>query len=415
LKPSQESLEQLLAFREIVDEAKARARLEQGLAELRSQLFASPYYRKTLGALGLSPRDLSSLDDLRAFPLLDRPTLGKEWRDLPNLDSADPRCRDAVVIRSSGSTGAPIRVLRDGYELLHMWTVLRFWAQILGISLPPSPKVVLLCTLPGGLEYTSSLPLLDDGTLIRVSTKKPDPLRRLLDAAPQVIFSDPAGLHWLTAQSQQPSPLLTLTSAQLFSPALRQALAEVNRAPVVNYYATSETGPLAWECLEAPGRFHLLHPEVWVESVDGELVVTRLRSSLLPLLRYRTGDAGAVKFGRCSCGHRGWTITGFTGRRACELQTPSGELVDAWQLAFLFKHHPLEDFRLTQTDLSSFELEVVTDASDLRDLSDTLVAALKVMGWPDPKVQARKQRSPFSRELKPEPFRNRFFSAQRAL
>ncbi len=117
--------------------------------------------------------------------------------------------------------------------------------------------------------------------------------------------------------------------------------------------------------LDAPGRFHVLLPDVWVESREGELVVTRLRPSVLPLLRYRTGDRGEVAPDECPCGYRGWSITGLTGRRECLFRTPGGRLVDAWRLVWLFKHYPLHSFRLTQCTLTGFALEVVADRAVL--------------------------------------------------
>src|SRR6185369_1121295 len=101
-----------------------------------------------------------------------------------------------------------------------------------------------------------------------------------------------------------------------------------------------------------------LLPEVWVEAVEGELVVTRLRPSVLPVLRYRTGDAGEVRADACACGYHGLTITGLTGRSACLFHRPDGVEVDAWRLAVVLKYSRLRGFRLTQDGPESFRLEV---------------------------------------------------------
>jgi phenylacetate-CoA ligase len=414
--PSEEALARLLEFQTVRDEADARARLESHLPALRELLARSPYYADLLRAHGLSPHDLRTLDDLRYFPALDRSTLKEQWKDVPALDLGDPRGADMAVILSSGSTGDPVRVLRDGYDLLHMWTVTRYWCAALGVDLPREPSVVLLDTLPGGLEYESRLPTFLDGRLRRISTVRPRPLERLLEAAPHVLFSDPSGFHWLAGQDRVPAPRLMLSSAQHFPRELRARVASRIRAPVVNYYSTSETGPIAWECLEKPGFFHVLSPDVWVESLPpressagpGELVVTRLRPSALPLLRYRTGDSGIVSFETCPCGRRGWTIAGFEGRRACRFVDPSGGDVDAWQLAWLFKHHALDEFRLTQRGTSDFLLEVVARdpaPETSRSLCDRLSGALRLLGWGEPAIELR-----FPAEIpvsgsKPCPFR----------
>jgi phenylacetate-CoA ligase len=422
----EEALRRLLAFRDVRDERDARSRLEALFPGFRRSLFRSPYYAGLLEAKGLSPEDLATLEDLRGFPMLDRATLKARWRDLPALDLGDPGCADAVVIRSSGTTGDPADVLRDGYDQLHMWTVLQYWSAILGVELPRAPVVVLLCALPGGLEYESRLPTLFDGTLLRISTVRPRPLERLLDADPHVLFSDPAGFHWLAARERVPGPRLMLSSAQHFPRALRERVAERVEAPVVNYYSTSETGPIAWECLGSPGRFHVLAPDVWVESIasetgagssgagaqgaaaSGDLLVTRLRPSALPLLRYRTGDAGTVAFGTCACGHAGWTIDGFEGRSACFFVNPRGESVDAWQLAWIFKHFPLRAFRLTQSGRETFRLEIAAGAEGKESapaLLERLSGALILMGWKAPEIEAIPVEEIDCSGQKPTPFR----------
>jgi len=128
-----------------LDETRGRQRLETALPWLRAALWASPGWRRRLRALGLSPDDLSGLDDLAGFPLLERHELAEAWRELPVVrDGSD----DLVVVESSGSTGRPLRIVRDEYDCLHMWAVLRFWTSRLGIALPPRPRVVLLPPRP---------------------------------------------------------------------------------------------------------------------------------------------------------------------------------------------------------------------------------------------------------------------------
>lgn len=201
------------------------------------------------------------------------------------------------------------------------------------------------------------------------------------------MFSDPAGLHWLAGEERPWRPRLLLSSAMHLSPALRARVAARLDVPVLNYYSCAETGPLAWECVEAAGRVHVLLPDVFLESVAGELVVTRLRASVLPLVRYRTGDAGDVVPDSCGCGHRGLTITGLTGRRSCRFVTPGGERVDAWRLAWVFQHLPLDAFRLTQEGLDRFRLETVGETPETAvGLLSRLAATLAALGWRAPRV-----------------------------
>jgi phenylacetate-CoA ligase len=97
-------------------------------------------------------------------------------------------------------------------------------------------------------------------------------------------------------------------------PATRQRLAEGWGARVFDHNGMTETGPLGFECIEAPGGLHLLEAACWPEVIDpvtgqpmpagteGELVITSFRRTASPLIRYRTGDLVRVDPGPCRCG-----------------------------------------------------------------------------------------------------------------
>jgi phenylacetate-CoA ligase len=373
------------------DEARARRHIEARLPILAARLLRSPRWIERLRAAQIAPGELS-LATLGHVPVIDRETLARDGDGLVGWAEGD----DLVVVKSSGTTGEPVRVVKDRWDSLHMWAFLAFMGERLQIQLPPRPRVVLLDALPGGLEYSVRLRLVGDGrgALHRLNLGRADAEARLARARPSVLFSDPEGLHWLARRPERVPPLL-FTSASYFGPAQRAAFPAT---PIVNYLATTETGPIAWECLERPSSFHVLAPEVWVESVDHQLVVSRLRDSALPLLRYATGDRGEVAREACACGFHGWSIAGFTGRRACHFERPDGGRVDAWSLAWLFKQHDLRRFQLRQLGTTHFAL-----AGGTPGLLADLRRALGVLGWPAEIVIDTAELPPAG--LKPEPFR----------
>jgi phenylacetate-CoA ligase len=377
----------------VADESVARRDVEARLPILAARLLRSPFWIDRLRAAGLAVGELS-LTSLALVPPIDRATLAALGDDLVGWNEGD----DLVRVKSSGTSGAPVGVVKDRWDSLHMWAFLAFCLERWAVALPARPRVVLLDALPGGLEYSVRLRLVGDGggALHRLSLARPDAERRLRRADPAVIFADPAGLHWLASRRGSCCPRLILTSASHFGAEQRTAFAGV---PVVNYYATTETGPIAWECLLRGGAFHVLAPEIWLESVDGELLVSRLRDSALPLLRYATGDRGQVERDVCMCGFHGWTLTCFSGRSACLFRTPAGHEIDAWSLAWLFKQHDLGGFQLCQIEAQRFTLAVDRPSPALLD---QLRQALVVLGWPAPRIDVVPA-GPAA--LKPVPFR----------
>ena len=374
--------------------------VEDRLAALRRRLWRAPGWLARLHAAGCSPDDLQGLDDLEHFPILTRAELAASYAELTDLDDTDPELHLATT---SGSSGIPLLVPRSGYDGLHMWAILRFWIARLGRDLPPRPRLVLLCTLPGGLEYSVRAPQFHGGALHRISTVRPRALDRLLRVRPAILSSDPAGLHWLLEHDQLPRPALILSSASHLAPPLREAATAALGAPIVNYVAATETGPIAWECLVERGRFHVLQPDVAVREQDGWLDVTRLRDSPLPLIRYRTGDRGHLRHDPCACGARGASIVEFGGREACPFVRPDGTTVDAWTLAWLFKDLPLVGFQLAQVGRQAFHLALeAAPALGLDLLVLRLRLALRRAGFPEPTVSTAIGPRPPS--AKPRPF-----------
>lgn len=371
----------------IATEEEARALASARLRALARRLPASPWYARMWRAASIAPGDVATVDDLAWLPPLERRSLKEHGAEMALVDPDSPDHAESVFVRSSGSTGEPVDVLKDAYDSVHMWAVLRHWMSRLRIALPRRPRVVLLCGLPGGLAYSVRLPLLEDGALHRISTTLAGAPDRLARARPDVLFADPATLHWLLSLPGPPAPRIVLSSAQHLSRDLAARTSRRLGAPVVDYYATTETGPIAWACPGGPpASHHVLLPDVWVESVGGELLVTRLRDSILPLLRYRTGDRGRVVWRSCPCGISGPTIDGLEGRHPSLFRTPGGAAVDAWQLAWIFKQIPVDSFRLVQTGSSTFEL--LLPGSAPAGLPELVARALERMGFPDPRVES---------------------------
>jgi phenylacetate-CoA ligase len=88
-------------------------------------------------------------------------------------------------------------------------------------------------------------------------------------------------------------------------------------ARVFDHHGMTEVGPVTYECPAQPGVLHVIESGYLAEVIDpgtadvagegerGELVLTTLRRTGSPLLRYRTGDLVCARprsAGRCACG-----------------------------------------------------------------------------------------------------------------
>lgn len=102
-------------------------------------------------------------------------------------------------------------------------------------------------------------------------------------------------------------------------------------------YSSEETGPIAFECSEFPGSYHVAISNVVVETddsltavVDGEtlsrVLITHLHSYATPLIRYDIGDFAKLSQS-CGCGHDGPTLSNIYGRAKQFIYFPDGRYV----------------------------------------------------------------------------------------
>jgi phenylacetate-CoA ligase len=128
----------------------------------------------------------------------------------------------------------------------------------------------------------------------------------MAEMAAQLITSDPISLLEMMAWEISLSPRAILSTAVALDPGLSSRISQHYSCPVINWYSSLETGPIA---CTGPGSEDLLilPHDLYVEVVDpdgyplpegepGEITVSGGRNPLLPLLRYRTGDFGSMAF-----------------------------------------------------------------------------------------------------------------------
>lgn len=99
--------------------------------------------------------------------------------------------------------------------------------------------------------------------------------------------------------------------------AARAYLAEVLHAEVIRSvsYAINDTGNVGYQCPNSTGSIHHLDDSLhWLEIVDpatghpvpqgqeGDIVVTNIDRTLMPVIRYAVGDRGRIIPGPCPCG-----------------------------------------------------------------------------------------------------------------
>lgn len=298
----------------------------------------SPYYRASFDAAGVHPESVRSLDDIRRFPFINKQTLRERQLAVPPFGDlvAVPE-RDIVYISaSSGSTGVPTAspfTAQDfdewiDYEARQFWSSgLRpedRYAHSLNFSLFVGGPCVLGAQKLGALSIHA-------GTV---------PSERLLAIAKQfqvtAIWTTPSYAWYLgeTAVKEGIDLKKDLAIRRIFVagepggsiPETRQRIEDLWGASVYDYYGLSDIfGSCAGMCEEKDGLHwaedhilvEVLHPETnepVEEGGRGEMVLTTLKKSARPMVRFRTGDIVSFTSEPCGCGRTSIRLQGVHGR-----------------------------------------------------------------------------------------------------
>lgn len=275
---------------------------------------------------------------------------------------------------SSGSTGEPFRV---HYEP-RAWATLKYLIKLrarIACGVDPGDRLALL----DAIKPTPIPSRFRARRLARVSVLQPAQAvaEELTAFSPTVLYGLPSALldagRLLQQQGRELRVRMVFTSGELLQPLVRQNLSRVFGAPVYDIYGTSETKEIAWECPNR--RMHLNADVVHLEALDeegrslppnreGDLVATLLVNRAMPLLRYRTGDRGALLSERCACGCTMPLLGVLTGRTADILVLRDGHRISPYALTCAIEGIPgVLRYQVSQLDQARVRVRAILEAA----------------------------------------------------
>jgi len=163
-----------------------------------------------------------------------------------------------------------------------------------------------------------------------------------------------------------------ITTAEVLTQVQRDLLKSVFGTPVFNEYGCGELGTIAHECEQ--GNLHLSEENMIVEIMDGEsvcppgsmgeIVITELNNLATPLIRYRTGDYGALDDSLCGCGRTLRVLKDVYGRAYDFVVNRQGEKFHAEFIMYIFEdalrqHLGVRQFQVVQRDFDDFLVRFV--------------------------------------------------------
>jgi phenylacetate-CoA ligase len=314
-------------------ELRRTTEADERLSELLELVFErNPFQRRRVEALALD----------RSPALADLPPLAK--RDLI-ADQAEhppfgtnltfPLERYTHVWQTSGTTGRPLRVL-DTADDWHWWR--RLFAHTLTVAgVEASDRVGLAFSCGPHVQFWASQEGLQELGAMAVPLGGMTSVQRvqtLAEIEATAVWCTPTyalRLHEVAVHERLDSAFdsirLVLCTGEPGAslPGVRARIEEAFGARCIDHAGLTETGPFGYPCAEGHG-LHVLENEFVCEIVDeqlnaaapgarGELLLTPLKRTGFPVLRYRTGDVVVNTQERCPAGHEDrWLPGGIVGR-----------------------------------------------------------------------------------------------------
>ncbi|HXZ90005.1 MAG TPA: hypothetical protein VEG61_02985, partial [Candidatus Dormibacteraeota bacterium] len=288
---------------------------ERKFSEIANYAYQNvPFYRRLYDSSKIGPSDIS-YGTIGRLPYVTRRNLNEtpvQDRTAAGIDVS--KCRP---YGTSGSTGTPVTVLEDqsfaaDQEIAHLrayWAGgVKPWHKICmvlwtGATIPPlSDKLGLWNIIKGNFHRRILSNDINDHIKV-YSVWKPD----VLIATPSYLKA----LLWFSEQNHDLSFKLIITTGEVLDEITRKGIGDNFRADVMDYYALTEAGIIAWECSAHRG-YHINAESVLVEFIDdegqvatgenGRVYVTSLKRRATPIIRYFTGDVATRSDDECPCG-----------------------------------------------------------------------------------------------------------------
>lgn len=347
----------------------------------------SPLYRDRLAAV--LEEDLTDPQVFARIPILEKEQLRDHYDGLIAEGSGVRRTK---VARTGGSTGLPLKVLKDFSvrPAALTWRLMGWW------GVDPSDNSASVERLPwSGMRRIVNTALwwptrklnVDAGAMDEADLKRfADGIRRI---RPTMLWGYAHSLHEFALAVERngwdvPAPRAISSTA---APLTETQAAEIERilgAPVYETYRAAELSLIAGQC-EIRRGMHIQADHKLLEVVDdqgrpvpdgepGEIIVTDLLNRAQPMIRYRLGDVGIIDPEPCACGRPFPVLKSLLGRSNDVIRTPDG-LVSIYSFASAFSaHQAIRQYQIHQLPDYSLLLKVVPSSPGVTmdDLSGAL-------------------------------------------
>lgn len=311
---------------------------------IKQAYFDIPYYQDLFRSIGFEPESLDH--DPKYFldiPYLTKDIIREQGGRLYHKDHASMQLH---IMKTGGSTGASAHIAYDNLAADWSSAITRQCRTEIGHK-PRHSEVHFASKMPGDIPQEAIRReawkcFANNRYNIFYKTFSEPELDQIWSEikmyAPHMIHAHPSTMYALAQHVDQFAPRsrgyfnIFESSGELMNNRQREKIEDVFGCDVINRYGLAEAGVIAYQLDRKAANMRFLEFFAWPETyvdvgteqdvhnigdqlpaygtrLDGELVISPLFNSAMPLIRYRTGDELTM-----TCKESGWIIPNITGR-----------------------------------------------------------------------------------------------------
>lgn len=366
------------------------------LKKIVNHAYQVPLYRDKYKEAGIHPRDIHGIDDIEKLPFITKEDIRKYSPD--GIVSPTFNKKEGIVSRTGGTTGESLPVYFDLYTVIK--GMLGFVRALNEYDVDwRKTKMSLLIDLSDrsfeneyfiNSTFSEIKPLFSQKNIqiFDLFSTSEEVIKKIDKFQPEFIGGYPFALIRLAMLKDRGfgkniSPRCILSSGAYLDDYLKKHVEETFNTKIYDFYAATESGPIAFECKNGNYHVHsdLIFPEFFMDEKHvspgkpGTLVITKLYGKGTPIIRY-TGidDVVTTPENDCSCGLAGTLIKKIHGRKSHSILLPNGimalpSFMDnvLGETIHETKANKIQRIQIIQHKIDSLEIKILFD-KELRNV-----------------------------------------------
>lgn len=332
---------------------------------LVKKAYKIPFYRARFDAAGVKPSDIRCGDDLAKLPLLTK----DELRNWMNEEAKNPKYDNWFHDTTSGSSGVPLMVLvsprEKAYNMANWFRVM----QVAGYNpfLGKTMSRKSAHSITGGSDtFLQHFGILRRGFVNQYDTER-NIVKQINKYKPDFLYMNKSEFMRICLYCKQHKvklrkPKFYCPTGEKIDDTARKLFREILGPGIIDSYGTAETGAAMVRLFDS--KEYVVHNDTFVVNIydengkpatEGNIVITPLYKTDLPLINYAIGDRGT-----CEVRDGVRFITSVQGRMNDVFRYETGEVTTFFEIAPIIAHfEDVFQIRFIQEDYGKIHVQCV--------------------------------------------------------